>query len=205
MMVPVIRDYGGRKMKYRAFISVAVEANECLLNVWRELESSGDSLRMVKPGNLHITLKFLGDVDSSIDRSIIEVMEKALTGINPFKAEIRGMGAFPSENYIKVVWLGVDSSGMLEDISSRLVEGMKGLGFKKDKGFQGHLTLARVRSARDKKKIKRIISANRDTIFLDFPVRSIELMKSTLTPTGPIYEIVRSVPMNDAYGNRNTP
>lgn len=79
----------------------------------------------------------------------------------------------------------------------RLNSELRSLGFKSDKGFRSHLTLARVKNARDKKKISTFIKANRDTMIMKFPVKNIELMKSTLTPTGPIYETIRSIPLGN--------
>ncbi len=183
----------GLIMKYRAFISVHIEPDDRLLDLHIDLASGKSSLKMVAPDKLHITLKFLGDTDVSLNERIIEIMEDIVNDKTPFEIELRGAGAFPSDKYIKVVWVGVDSKGRLEAISERLNSELKSLGFKSEKGFRGHLTLARVKNARDKKKISRFIKANRDTIIMNFEVKNIELMKSTLTPTGPIYEIVRSI------------
>lgn len=150
---------------------------------------------MVDPDKLHITLKFLGDTDVSINDDIVRITENIIKDRTPFDIGIRGMGAFPSSNYIKVVWLGVDSHGILEEISKRLNNDMKTFGFKRDKGFKGHLTLARVRNARDKKKLLRVLAANRDVKVMTCHVECINLMKSTLTPKGPIYEVLRSIPI----------
>jgi len=163
------------------------------MDIWNELARGKSSLKMVDPDKLHITLKFLGDTAISLNDDIISIMEDALGDTEPFEIRIRDMGVFPSANYIKVVWLGVESGGILENISSRLNVALKSLGFKREKGFKGHLTLARVRSARDKNKIIKMIKANRDVHVLNTPVNGINLMKSTLTPKGPIYEVVRTV------------
>ena len=184
-------------MKFRAFISVRIEPNDKLLELRDDLASGNSSLKMVAPDKLHITLKFLGDTDVSLNDRIIEIMEDVVRDQTPFEIELRGAGAFPSENYIKVVWFGVDSKGRLEAISLRLNSELKSLGFKSDKGFRSHLTLARVKNARDKKKISTFIKVNRDTIIMKFAVKNIELMKSTLTPTGPIYETIRSIPLGN--------
>jgi len=184
-------------MKYRAFISVHIEPDGRLLELHKDLASGKTSLKMVAPDKLHVTLKFLGDTDVSLNDRIIDIMKDAVSDKTPFEIEIRGAGAFPSDKYIKVIWVGVDSGGKLEAISEKLNSELKTLGFKSDKGFRGHLTLARVKNAKDKKKISRFIKANRDTIIMDFRVSSIELMKSTLTPTGPIYETIRSIPLRN--------
>lgn len=185
----------GIPITYRAFISVPIEPNGKILSLMEELKRSEKSLKVVDAGNLHVTLKFLGDTDPSFDDRIVQAIERVVDGRKIFGAQLRGMGVFPSEKYIKVIWLGVDSSGILEEISSDLNNVVKKLGFRSEKNFKGHLTLARVNSARGKKKITRLIDANRDTRMMFFPVEAIHLMKSTLTPQGPIYEVVRRVPL----------
>ena len=186
-------------IKYRAFISVHIEPNEKLMDIWNELSHGKSSLKMVDLDKLHITLKFLGDTEISMNDDIIRIIEDVTDDIAPFEILIGDMGAFPSSNYIKVVWLGVESSGILEKISKRLNESLKSMGFKKEKGFKGHLTLARVKSARDKNKIIKMLKAKRDEHVLNMPVSGINLMKSTLTPKGPIYEVVRTI----AIGNKS--
>jgi len=184
---------GGISIKYREFISIHVEPNDKLLAIHRELGEGKSSLKMVDPDKLHITLKFLGDTDVSMNDDIVRIIENAVKDVAPFDMEIRDMGAFPSPNYMKVIWLGIESNGILEKISESLSNDMRTLGFKRDKGFKGHLTLARVRNARDKKKLSRIISGNRDEKVMAYHVECINLMKSTLTPMGPIYEVLRSI------------
>ncbi len=186
-------------IKYRAFISVHIEPNEKLMDIWNELSRGKTSLKMVDPDKLHVTLKFLGDTDISLNDDIIRIIEDVTSDIESFEIQIRDMGAFPSPNYIKVVWLGVESSGTFENISLELNESLKSLGFKKEKGFKGHLTLARVKSAKDKNKIIKMIKVNRDVCVLNMSVSGINLMKSTLTPKGPIYEVVRNI----QFGNRS--
>jgi 2'-5' RNA ligase len=163
------------------------------MEIWKELAREKTSLKMVDPDKLHVTLKFLGDTDISLTDNIVRIMKDVTGDTDPFEARIRDMGVFPSTNYIKVVWLGVESSGILENISKRLNESLKSLGYKKEKGFKGHLTLARMKSARDKNKIMKMIKGNRDVHVMSMPVCAINLMKSTLTPKGPIYEVVKTV------------
>lgn len=182
-------------MGYRAFISADIGPNVELEKVWEELDRIDGGLKMVGLDKLHVTLKFLGDIEEELTGPVVGMMEEAAGGLAPFEMELKGMGAFPSTDYIRVVWIAVRSDGVLGKLSGALHEKGVALGFKREKGFKGHLTLARMRSARGKDQVRRIISENEETHFMTERVNNIKLMKSTLTRRGPIYETVAVVPL----------
>lgn len=173
----------------RAFI--AVELPERLVPEIEKIESvlNMPGIKLVEPKQVHITLKFLGD----IPEDNVETIAFALSQVNckPFEARIKGVGVFPKPAYIKVIWLGAEGNfDTLHDEVERVLTPFK---FEKDHQFSPHATLARVKQLRDKaalfEKLKQLENIDLGTI----NVGTISLKKSTLTPEGPIYETLREV------------
>ncbi len=138
-------------------------------------------VKLVEPENLHFTLKFLGEIDDAAIEKVSEKMKNL--GTNPFAATIKGAGVFPSLSYMRVIWLGCPGVAPLQ----QSVEESLSVLFKKEKPSP-HLTLARVRSPKDKDKLAAFIEKNKDTEIGSFIVDRMKLKKSTLTKKGPVYE-----------------
>ncbi len=173
----------------RAFI--AVELPERLVPEIEKIESvlNTPGIRLVEPKQVHITLKFLGD----IQENEMEAIASALSQVNckPFEAMIKGVGVFPKPVYIKVIWLGAQGNfDVLHEEVERVLMPFK---FEKDHQFSPHATLARVKQLRDKadlfEKLKKLENIDLGTINVD----TITLKKSTLRPEGPIYETLREI------------
>ncbi len=152
------------------------------------------NLKLVRPELVHITLKFLGDVDEGN----IDKICKALSTIrcDPFDAEIKGVGVFPNPNYIKVIWLGME--GNFDALSHEVDVVLKPLGFRKEKRkFTAHATLARVKHmAKDERvMLAETVESLKATRIGTMHISSMQLMKSTLTPQGPIYETLCEIPL----------
>lgn len=170
---------------------IAVELPERLVPEIEKIESvlNTPGIKLVEPKQVHITLKFLGD----IPEDNVETIASALSQVNckPFEARIKGVGVFPKPAYIKVIWLGAEGNfDVLHDEVERVLTPFK---FEKDHLFSPHATLARVKQLRDKaalfEKLKQLEDIDLGTI----NVGAISLKKSTLTPQGPIYETLREI------------
>lgn len=174
----------------RCFIAVDVD-NPSVSSFIDELSEVGAALRVVRPENLHLTLKFLGEVpDDSID-SIKKAMDDSFSHFDAFEASLEGTGAFPSENYMRVVWVGFEENReRFIEMQKVLDENLASLGFAPDKRFHPHLTLARVKSQKGKGKLKAFINKNKERSFGKLKVDSVELKKSVLGPKGPVYSTV---------------
>jgi 2'-5' RNA ligase len=171
----------------RTFISIDVD-NDKLVKLQKELDETGANLKLVEPQNIHLTLKFLGEVKESMINEIGKTMEKSVEGIHPFKANLKGIGVFPSEKYMRIIWVGLLAKEIME-ISSRIEDRLGQLGFKREKrAFTPHVTIARVKSARNKDKLLSSIKKYCDEDFGWIGVNFIKLKKSKLTPRGPLYE-----------------
>jgi len=183
-------------LSFRAFIAADVVPNEALGSVLRELASSRADLKIVKPGLLHITLKFLGDTQENLTDQIISRMNDVIKGVPPFTIRLNGMGAFPSMSNIRVVWVGIEDGKPLGEIARMLDMSIGELGFERDKkGFVPHLTLARTRSGRNIANVQEILKRNAATDYGQYQVDRIILKKSVLSPLGPTYSTVKEVPL----------
>lgn len=174
----------------RCFVAVEVD-NPAVSSFVDELSKVGAALRVVKPGNLHLTLKFLGEVpEDSID-GILKAMDRSFSGFGPFDASLSGTGAFPGLNHMRVVWIGIsENHERLIEMQSAVDRELVPLGFAPDKRFHPHLTLARVKSQKGKGQLKAFILKNRERTFGKLIIESVLLKKSVLTPEGPIYSIL---------------
>ncbi|HOM16502.1 MAG TPA: RNA 2',3'-cyclic phosphodiesterase [Thermoguttaceae bacterium] len=184
----------------RTFIAVesSPEVREAAGRLVQQWERLSRDVKWVEPENMHLTLKFLGDVDSEQIPSVTEAVRKAAAECRPFELEIRGTGAFPSLRRPNVFWLGVGQGAELLGILAQKVERtLEPLGFRpEDRPFHGHLTLGRVR--RGGGQLAALLERLRKE--QDFQagwvsVRQITLFSSQLTPQGPIYTPLDHAPL----------
>jgi 2'-5' RNA ligase len=181
-------------MKFRAFISVDIGANPEFNKLEILLDQTSANLKLVQPENLHVTLKFLGDINKDLIDPITTSMQRSIIGTPPFTLKFRGLGAFPNRNYIKVIWVGIENHEPLQNIAKKLDNELKHQGFKPEKrGFSAHLTLARVKSRRGKDELNKIINNFSKHKFGEILTDCIRLKKSELTPEGPIYTTIKEI------------
>jgi len=177
----------------RCFISIDLEDPgfmERVRRAQRDLMAICKGLKLVEPRNLHITMRFLGDIDERVAEGIC----KAIGGIefDPFAVELRGLGAFPKDGHANVIWIGVlEGRERLEEIARAIEARLIGLGLPpEDRGFSPHLTIARVKSPGCKAKFKEFLSGSKDLEFGRIAVESIRLKRSELSSEGPTYYTV---------------
>jgi 2'-5' RNA ligase len=170
---------------------IAVELPEKFVPEIERIESmlNTPGIKLVEPAQVHITLKFLGD----IPEDNVEPIASALSHVNckPFEARIKGVGVFPKPAYIKVIWLGAE--GNFEALHGEVERVLAPFNFEKDDRFSAHATLARVKALKEKATLLEKIKKLEDIDLGTMNVESITLKKSTLTPKGPIYETLREI------------
>ncbi len=163
-------------------IELSKEVKNELIKTQEELKAFLDA-KFVEKENLHLTLKFFGDVE---DKKVGEMVEKLKrVKFKSFLSGLEGIGFFPSEKMIRVLWVGVEPREKIEGLYQEIE---KVFGNNPER-FESHITLARIKSLQDKNefldKIKQVKVKP-----LEFEVREFVLKKSTLTPNGPVYEDV---------------
>ena len=180
--------------KFRGFIAIEVDSFPKIIELENEIKKSGAPLKLVEPQNIHITLKFLGDTDENLIGKIEDILKESVSDIKPFEIILKGAGVFPNQNYIKVMWIGIENTEQLGKIANKIDEQISGLGFDREKRrFSAHLTIARVKSAKNKDNLIQIIEKYKEIEFGRITVHSIKLKQSELTPKGPIYTTLKEV------------
>lgn len=180
----------------RSFIAFDIESDVVLRRVAAAqslLARTGADLKLVEPRNIHITLRFLGNITSVMIEKVFEEMKRIQ--FTPFNVQIKGIGVFPDLRYPRVVWAGItEGADQLKSIFSQLEPRLRRLGFAPDsKGFSPHLTIARVRSGRNKEQLAKFITENASYDFGSVAANCLRLKKSDLTPKGPIYSTLKEV------------
>ncbi len=183
--------------KLRTFIAISLpaEIKDFLGRLQEALKVSDADVNWVKKENIHLTLKFLGERDKKKTEEIIKVMDGISQKSPGFHLEIASIGAFPKKETPRVVWSGLSKGDKeAKEIARELENEIAKLGIPKEtREFSSHITLGRVRSAKNRMQlVERLnyLEKNFPAGNPRFKVEKITLFKSTLTPHGPIYEVL---------------
>ena len=144
--------------------------------------------KFVPKDNIHITLKFIGE---KRDNDIIETLKHSHDDIGSFSLHITGVGAFPHSFAPKIIWVGANGQ-KIGELAQSIDDHLATVGIKKEqKPYKAHITFARVKSVYEKKDVNDIIQSLSDIEIGTQDVTSFSLVKSTLTPKGPIYTTIK--------------
>ena len=187
-------------MTIRVFIAIEInsEIKNELSEYLSKLKRTGADVKWVSPENIHLTLKFIGYIEKESLINLNKVISDAASNIEPFSISIGNIGAFPSLNKPRVVFVCVQERGNnLFKIYERLDEGVEPLGIKKEsKKYVGHITLGRVKSQKNISKLKNTLNSGTECYFGREKVTSLSLIQSRLTPTGPLYTRLNNFILN---------
>jgi 2'-5' RNA ligase len=180
----------------RSFVAVELNDERVLQNiidVQQTILRTGTDLKLVEAQNIHITLRFLGEIRQERVQEIIEQMKDIR--FSAFRVEFKGLGVFPGPHRPSVVWVGIEKGAKeLSQIFETLEHKLRALGVESDRrGFTPHLTIARVRSGRNRDELVHVVSELQEKEFGSINVDSVRLKKSTLTPSGPVYADLHKV------------
>jgi 2'-5' RNA ligase len=155
-------------------------------------------IKLVEPENLHFNLKFIREIGENELKIVKNEMLKLKELFEPFVIRIKGIGAFPNERYVRVIWLGVkEGKQTLMALAQRVDDIFEKLSFERDRDYIPHLTLGRVRSGKNKDELLSIIKELNDVDVGEMLVKEIDIVRSTLTPKGPIYKSIFSISLGD--------
>jgi|MudIll2142460700_1097286.scaffolds.fasta_scaffold163860_2 2'-5' RNA ligase len=187
----------------RLFVAVHLsqEIRERLALVQDRLRRAQADVSWVKPANLHITLKFLGETEPKRLERIGPVLAEAARSAAPFSLAVAGVGTFGGR-IPRVVWVGVrEGAAPLEALAGAVENGLARLGFPKEKrGFTPHFTLGRVRSPRNAESLLAAIRDEPTELFGTVLVERFVLMQSELDPSGSIYTALERFPLEQPEG-----
>jgi len=184
---------------WRTFFAVELSAEIAagVRRIQAGLKERAPGVRWIRPEGIHLTLKFLGEVDPDLIGGIVSKTEEAVQAIGPFTIGVMGGGGFPTVQHPRVIWIGVDDpSGELKKVQAGIEAGMEELGFKKERrDYAPHLTVGRLRSEKEKGGVAQALEAIRASDLGTMEVREIILFRSHLKPTGAEYTKLQTIPL----------
>ncbi len=177
----------------RIFVAVfpPPEVRRALVGAARELPVVGE-VRWARPENVHLTLKFLGDVSQEDLGRLAEVLEPVRERHEPFEAGISGFGAFPSTRRARILWAGIgEGAEELRALARDVEESLEPLGFEReDRTYVPHLTLGRARG-----RPVALETVESPSLVPEFFVRHAELVESVLGGAGAAYSTLAAYPL----------
>lgn len=182
----------------RSFIAIELpqEIIETIEKLQDRLRKYGLNIRWMRSKNIHLTLKFLGNISEGDVTPITSVLKTIADNMTPFQLMGKGIGIFPGISHPRVIWLGM--SGHVETLKKsqlRVEEGLEPLGFPKEgRPFRAHLTLGRVKGNLDKRILLEVIEQFSNFESDSFTVNSIILFRSDLRRNGAVYTKLAEVP-----------
>ncbi|BES82682.1 RNA 2',3'-cyclic phosphodiesterase [Pyrodictium abyssi] len=187
--------------RIRAFIAVDIEEPSVvsrLVQIRDAFVATGAPMKPVEDHNMHITLRFLGNIPFSL----VDEIERVIAASAPRRVvlRLRGVGAFPSPVRPRVIWVGVsEGAGELERIYREIEKGLRRLGFRPEREqFVPHVTLARLKGSRNLERVVKLLREMEDVEVGEIVLESVRLKQSILTPRGPIYRTLREVKAAEA-------
>jgi 2'-5' RNA ligase len=184
----------------RTFICIEVPESikERIASLQQELRRSAAAVSWVKPSNIHLTIKFLGDVSASKIETIRTAVERAANPLNEFEIEVGGAGCFPSPRSPRVLWVGLtDIAESLKQLHAGIEDELALAGFAREaKRFSPHLTIGRIRVPKGASLVAEDLIA-RGFEPERFQAREVIVMRSDLSPKGSIYSPQAIIPFKD--------
>ena len=190
--------------KLRTFIAVDLSAEiideiDSIITYFKTQVPEG-ALKWVETDNLHLTIKFLGDISKAQLADVKVMIAAELRYFSSFVISVQELGMYPNKNHPRVIWLGIKGGQPLINMHQKLDQALIEAQIPKEgRPFSPHLTIARVRRRTDPdiaKVIGRTLSNFRVDFLGEFPIEQVHLYQSELTRQGPIYTRLLSVPLN---------
>lgn len=177
----------------RTFIAVEIDERTAgrTAAIIERLRTAGADVNWVAPRNLHLTLKFLGDVPNELVPAVAAAVQEAVQRVPPFTLEICGLGAFPHIARPRTIWLGAGQGGAeMQRLAEAVDQALRPLGFAPEaRGYTTHLTIGRVRRpSAALQSLSELMQRQGDQAAGVVAIEEVVMMTSTLTPRGSIYE-----------------
>lgn len=183
-------------MRLFAAIPIPSPAREAIARLLDELRAEGWPVRWVRSEGLHLTLKFFGEVSPDRLDAIAEALRFAAAGVPPLSLAVTSLGAFPTPQRPRVIWVGLDAPGELELLQDRIERGAEALGFPTEGApFRPHVTLGRVKEGfRLPPEARRRFDGA--PLGVECLAGEVVLYESRLAPTGPVYTSRTTIPLS---------
>ncbi len=166
--------------------------------IQRDLAARGLKMKWIRPENVHLTIKFLGNVPVAELEKVAQAASDITARSAPMSLRLQGLGVFPGIKRPNVLWTGLtgDNRSLIE-FHDRLEEALAGAGFEKDRrAFKAHLTIARIKSAVDPRRLAEAMEECGQFPETELPARQLTLYKSELRPSGAVYTVLQQFPLS---------
>jgi 2'-5' RNA ligase len=189
---------------FRAFVAIeipdAIRAQCAGLSA--TLGAGARHVTWVKPGNLHLTLKFLGNARAAQAKRLLESLRHKARKLSPFEVALAGLGAFPSLRRPRVIWVGVtEGADALRDLAAKVEGAAAKAGFPREsRAFSPHLTLGRVKMAGKGESLQALLARSDPGPLGRFPVGEVVLFQSRLSPGGAVHTPLHRVALGRETG-----
>jgi 2'-5' RNA ligase len=191
----------------RTFIAIELSSDikESLAQIQSHLKYSGADVKWVEKDNIHLTLKFLGEITEEKRKEIEPILDGIGESIRPFEISIKDIGVFPKIDHPRVIWASLDKGAAeSKELAERIDSALLKIGFEKEpRPFAAHLTIGRVRLPKNRDALKEKILNSQIKSYNLQQISCIILFKSTLTPKGPIYTKIHEAKLSAQI--RDTP
>lgn len=185
----------------RLFVAINLDPSlkTPLAEIQGKLKATEAPVSWVKPEQLHLTLKFLGEVAEAALPLLQDALGRCLAEVAAFSLALSGLGTFPPKGTPRVIWVGVSEGGPeVGELNARIEEALHPLGFpREDRPFHPHLTLGRVKGTRHLQPLLERLRSLEVKELGRMRVRFVDLMRSDLHPHGAIYTLVHRVPLKE--------
>lgn len=179
----------------RIFAAIDVSPGPRLLEFFPEAKAffGYEKIRWVNPQQMHLTLKFFGETADPAIEEIRTAMRSVAGRYQPFEFILRGVGIFGSRYQPRVIWAGTQDDALLRNLAEEVLDAMAEIGFPRERlPFVPHLTLGRISSISNKKRLTDWVSENEKRELQMVSVSEVKLYESILKPTGAVYSVVES-------------
>ena len=185
----------------RAFAAISMPGSilDSIEQTTARLRKLGLNARYTKRSAIHLTLKFLGDIEEVLVEDISDALKKSAMYGTRFSLVVEGAGVFPNFRKPRIIWAGIKPQPMLTDLQRRVDNHLALLGFEPEKrAFRPHLTLARLKGARKVADLRSFVEREGESLSLgSFQVDEIHLYQSLLRPEGAEYRRLVAHPLPD--------
>lgn len=188
-------------MGIRTFIAFPLDEPiiRLLLKAQENLSQVGADVHWMERENLHLTLKFLGNVRDEELPGICSILDEAASQVEPFDFAIAGLTSAPPMGQMRMIWAKIDEpTGRLQLLHEMLDDAFESLGYRKERRmFNPHLTVGRVKTSRNVQQLRAAVAAFADSEFGVQPADEVVAYSSLLTREGPIYTPLRAAPLGE--------
>lgn len=182
----------------RCFIAIDIPSGirESLAKLIFHISAKSSGVKFVQPENIHITMKFLGEVDEKKAQDVIASLKVLSASHSAFSLEIKGAGVFPDPKRPNVLWVGIPESAPLQALYQEMEASLALLSFEKEaRRFSPHLTIGRVKERHSAGFAVHELLKHSGEVFGSFEAREICLMQSVLKPSGAEYSTLATFGM----------